>query len=263
MKKIFFTFFLSICFSWTAYNQIKIGDNPQSIDASSVLELESTSHVLVITRVTTLEMDAIIPKPGGMVYNTDTECVHYYNGLTWINMCNTGGLTNVTTEPLINNFKTIVITPNAGLNHIEVGIINGNQIQENSLNGGAIIENSITDEELAQNSVTSFQVDNRSLQAEDFADNTPNQILGTDANGIVNWLDVALLSGAYSDQESITGAGTTTDPFKIAASIARDIDSNTAAIASDGDTSATNELQDLNFNANILTLTNPNLMILL
>jgi len=70
--------------------QIKIGDNPQNIDASSVLELESNSRVLVITRVSGAQMNSITPLPGALVYNTDEGCVFYFNGTTWLNLCEEG-----------------------------------------------------------------------------------------------------------------------------------------------------------------------------
>ncbi|MBT8282492.1 MAG: hypothetical protein KJO86_02050, partial [Muriicola sp.] len=53
-----------------SYTQIKIGDNPQNIDPSSILELESTTRAFVINRVTTGQMNAIVPIEGAMVYNT-------------------------------------------------------------------------------------------------------------------------------------------------------------------------------------------------
>ena len=44
--------------------QVKIGDNPNLIDNSSVLELESIDKAFVLTRVTTAQMNAITPLNG-------------------------------------------------------------------------------------------------------------------------------------------------------------------------------------------------------
>ncbi|MDH3698087.1 MAG: hypothetical protein OEQ81_05445, partial [Flavobacteriaceae bacterium] len=85
-KKLLITYFLCV-FSAVMSAQIKIGDNPQNIDAASVLELESTDRVLVITRVNTSQMNAIIPNQGAMVYNTDDQCIFYYDGTGWQNLC--------------------------------------------------------------------------------------------------------------------------------------------------------------------------------
>ncbi len=68
--------------------QVKVGENPQAIDGGSLLELESDELVLVITRVTTQQMNAMTPLEGALVYNTDIGCVYAYTGIAWINLCN-------------------------------------------------------------------------------------------------------------------------------------------------------------------------------
>ena len=73
--------------SQTLMAQIKIGDNPQNLDPASVLELESTERVLVITRIDSVQMNAIAPQRGALVYNTDANCVHYFDGTAWRSLC--------------------------------------------------------------------------------------------------------------------------------------------------------------------------------
>ncbi|WP_299319591.1 hypothetical protein [uncultured Maribacter sp.] len=73
--------------------QIKIGDNPQIINTASLLELESTSKVLVISRMTESQMLVLSPLQGAMVYNTDASCIYYYDGIQWNNLC-AGEITN-------------------------------------------------------------------------------------------------------------------------------------------------------------------------
>jgi hypothetical protein len=80
---------LLLCNTFT-YSQIKIGDDVSTIDDASILELESTSKVLVLTRMTNEQMLGLAPLPGGMVFNTDTNCIHSYNGTNWISLCNDG-----------------------------------------------------------------------------------------------------------------------------------------------------------------------------
>ncbi|WP_108425278.1 hypothetical protein [Flagellimonas amoyensis] len=70
--------------------QVKIGDNLQTIDVASLLELESTSKTLVLTRVTQTQMNAITPLHGALVYNTDVNCVFVFDGVIWENLCNAG-----------------------------------------------------------------------------------------------------------------------------------------------------------------------------
>ena len=146
MQRALFFLVFSILFSGPIIGQIKIGDNPQNIDATSVLELESNSRVLVITRINTAQMNAITPLPGAVVYNTDLQCIHYYNGAQWINVCEeVGGIPNLTTDPLVNTNSTIVITPNGENNHIEVApnSIRTEQIVDGGINGDDIQDNSI------------------------------------------------------------------------------------------------------------------------
>ncbi|MGB5376551.1 MAG: hypothetical protein WBN26_01050, partial [Muriicola sp.] len=85
-KLIFLTFFL-VC-QW-AISQVKIGENPNQINSASIVELESTSKAFVLTRVTTSQMLAIKPLRGALVYNTEDDCVFYYTGSTWVDLCNT------------------------------------------------------------------------------------------------------------------------------------------------------------------------------
>lgn len=85
------------------FSQIKIGENPQQIDASSILELESANRALVLTRITDAEMNSFTPLRGALVYNTDSQCIFVFDGTIWKNLCESE--TNVTTAATapINN----------------------------------------------------------------------------------------------------------------------------------------------------------------
>ena len=89
-------FIIFICTSLSA--QVKIGDNPSSINPISILELESSDKVLVITRLSTAQINALpaIPMEGAMVFNTDTKCIHVYTNSNWKNLCDSK--INVTTS---------------------------------------------------------------------------------------------------------------------------------------------------------------------
>ncbi len=86
-KKILFLFLILV--TQFAVSQVKIGENPNQIDSASIVELESTSKAFVLTRVTTAQMQAIKPLRGALVYNTEDDCVFYYTGTTWVDLCNT------------------------------------------------------------------------------------------------------------------------------------------------------------------------------
>ncbi|SDR91475.1 hypothetical protein SAMN05192545_0413 [Maribacter dokdonensis] len=196
---ILFIFFIFLALP-PVFGQIKIGDNPQNIDASSVLELESSSKVLVITRVNTLEMEAITPQRGGLVYNTDTECVNYYDGTQWVNLCDAVNFT-ITNDPIINGRSTIEITESAAGYNLEVAknsilgdnIIDGgigpDDIQDNSITQDKLAAESVGSSELRQNAVGSVEIRDGSIAPEDMANTIADQVLTTDENGIVQWED--------------------------------------------------------------------------
>ena len=64
-----------------------IRDSPNTIDASSLLELESNSKVLVATRISTTEMNAITPLIGALVFNIDQNCFYQYTSSGWQSLC--------------------------------------------------------------------------------------------------------------------------------------------------------------------------------
>ncbi|WP_275316297.1 hypothetical protein [Tenacibaculum bernardetii] len=104
--KIKYSLLLLLLINISISAQVKIGSNPSVIDANSILELESTDKALVISRMTDVQMNAIQPLRGGLVFNIDQNCVFLYDGTVWINLCNTGNEINVTTAstaPTDNN----------------------------------------------------------------------------------------------------------------------------------------------------------------
>ena len=96
--------FLSIIFfsiTQFQFGQIKIGDNPQSLDNSSILELESTTRTLVVSRITSAQMQIITPLRGALIYNTDVGCIFFFDGTLWNNLCeNTTSNPEVITGPV-------------------------------------------------------------------------------------------------------------------------------------------------------------------
>ena len=85
-KKILLVLLILKCTLGVA--QLKVGDNPENIDNTSLLELESRDKTLVLTRVNTSLMQKIKPLEGALVYNTDTLCVYQFNGKEWQSLCN-------------------------------------------------------------------------------------------------------------------------------------------------------------------------------
>ena len=143
----------------TLSGQIKIGDNPQNIDPASVLELESTSRVLVITRLTDAQMNSLSPLRGALVYNTSQECLHYFDGTNWINMCEAfDNSFTVSTDAVFNIFSndsTVVVTQTDNNYNFEVNQITGENIVDTSINGASEIQQgSITGLQLQDSTIT-------------------------------------------------------------------------------------------------------------
>ncbi|NJB36021.1 hypothetical protein HCO57_05405, partial [Croceivirga sp. JEA036] len=105
---------LLVLVSLSSFAQVKIGEDITTIDASSLLELESTTKALVLTRVSNQQMNAIFPLNGALVYNTDTQCVHYFNGTAWDNLCD--GTSNGPAAALTDNLDgTFTFTSASGV----------------------------------------------------------------------------------------------------------------------------------------------------
>ena len=86
-KKINSIFLVLVLFNNGLIAQVKIGENPENIEQGSLLELESTNRTLVLTRVSESQMQAINPSIGALVYNTDSNCIFYFDGSIWLNLC--------------------------------------------------------------------------------------------------------------------------------------------------------------------------------
>ncbi len=169
--------------------QVKIGDNPQTINPASLLELESTQQVLVITRVTTEQMEAIVPSNGALVYNIDESCLAYYDGERWINLCEALRL-SFTTDPIVNQDTTMIITEIGDQINFEVGRIRGGDdsgvfnnivdfsvtsqdIQNNAINAAKLAPNSVGNEEIEDNAVTAAEIDLVDVTLSDFINDVP------------------------------------------------------------------------------------------
>ena len=73
---------------FTAFSYSQVGINTNNPDASSALEIESTTGGILIPRLTETQRDAIVsPASGLMIYQTDQEFgFYFYNGTLWTRM---------------------------------------------------------------------------------------------------------------------------------------------------------------------------------
>lgn len=120
MKKLLSTLFILFC-GIAIHAQVGIGT--ATIDASALLEINSTNKGLLIPRLTILQRDAIAtPATGLLIYQTNTSAgFYYYNGLNWVPISNSNAWSingNAGTDPSVNFLGTtdgqdfVIITNN-------------------------------------------------------------------------------------------------------------------------------------------------------
>ena len=92
---------------FTALGYAQVGINTNNPDASSALEIESTTGGILIPRLTETQRDAISsPATGLMIYQTDgTAGFYYYNGSSWANVGYTEALVSANTDVAANTAK--------------------------------------------------------------------------------------------------------------------------------------------------------------
>jgi len=90
MKKLYFFLFLLFLFFCSQYSwgQIKLGNNPANIDPTALLELESSTHGLLLPRMTSAQRDALpmdTSPIGLLIFNTDLNEIQYLYEATVVN----------------------------------------------------------------------------------------------------------------------------------------------------------------------------------
>jgi len=182
MKKILLL--LAILITTNVFAQVKIGENPQDIDQNSVLELESTTKTLVVTRITTAQMNAITPLEGAIAYNTDEDCLFQYNNNAWNSLCVDVMANETVTSIVSNNDGTFTYTDESGLdttislsdadsdstNELNTGLnLNGTNLELNDA-GGTITADLSSLDESAEVATNTANINN--LEAEQITQNS-------------------------------------------------------------------------------------------
>ena len=98
MKKSLLTLSIALL-GFNALNaQVKLGNNPTTIDARSLLELESTDKAILLPRLSTTQRDAQIGWKAGMfIYNSTDSSMQVFDGMVWSNITKGKGNAWVTT----------------------------------------------------------------------------------------------------------------------------------------------------------------------
>ena len=108
MKRILF---IIIAFCSSSFSSAQVGIGTTNPDASSVLDLTSTTAGLLPPRMTTTQRDAILsPAVGLFIYNTTINCMEWWTGNIWYNGCGTTFQATIPANSLCVG-KTISKTP--------------------------------------------------------------------------------------------------------------------------------------------------------
>lgn len=74
----------AILISVNIFGQVSINDDGATPDASSILDVKSSSKGILLPRMTNVERDAInSPAPGLFIFNTDEQALQFYDGTVW------------------------------------------------------------------------------------------------------------------------------------------------------------------------------------
>lgn len=147
MKKLL-TITLSIFFTCMLINaqSVSVNTDGSTADASSILDIKSTTKGMLAPRMTTAQRTAIVSPAGGLlVYDTDVKSFWYYNGTTWTNITggagNSGGSFTLPFEANVNTAGTAFKIVN-GTTAIEGSSISNSAISGYSENGQGLFGNS-------------------------------------------------------------------------------------------------------------------------
>jgi hypothetical protein len=147
MKKLL-TITFSIFFAYIAIDaqSVSVNTDGSTADASSILDIKSTTKGMLVPRMTTAQRTTIIaPAIGLLVYDTDVKSFWYYNGSTWTNITgggsSAGGSFTLPFEANVNTSGTAFKIAN-GTTAIEGSSVSNSAISGYSENGSGLSGNS-------------------------------------------------------------------------------------------------------------------------
>ncbi|MBC7412036.1 MAG: hypothetical protein H7331_06235, partial [Bacteroidia bacterium] len=85
------TFVVLLLTSLNTYSQNNVGIGTTTPNSKAILELQATDKGFIAPRMTGAQMLAIpvtAVESALLIYNTDSSCYHFYNGMAWKNLCN-------------------------------------------------------------------------------------------------------------------------------------------------------------------------------
>src|SRR5438045_6196540 len=93
--KVLLAFFVLLCMGFGVNAQLKVGDNPTTIQKSSKLELESSRQGLLLPRLAdTTGINALTPPDGMIIFLTSDKSLRIRSNGAWVKLADMGTATN-------------------------------------------------------------------------------------------------------------------------------------------------------------------------
>ena len=108
----------------TSFAQVGIGTT--SPNNAAELDINSTTKGVLFPRMTNAQMTAITsPASGLQIYNTDANCMYFYNGQQWVSTLNSiSALVNAGDVVQLDNIKIRVAS--SGNRSMQIATVSGN-----------------------------------------------------------------------------------------------------------------------------------------
>jgi hypothetical protein len=147
------SFVFVLFFTWSlsgieAQAQNNVGIGTTTPNPKAILELNANDKGFLAPRMNTTFMNAIAPtatENALLIYNTDSACYHFYNGVAWKNLCQKGIDTAVINKAIKNYLGGVTFTT----------VIN-NMLVDSSVTNYATINNAIVNNITIDSSVINY-----------------------------------------------------------------------------------------------------------
>ncbi|MEQ1733065.1 MAG: hypothetical protein ABL940_05295 [Bacteroidia bacterium] len=184
---------LTLFFTWSlsgveAQAQNNVGIGTTTPNPKAILELNANNKGFLAPRMNTTFMNAIAPtatENALLIYNTDSACYHFYNGVAWKNLCQKGIDTAVINKAIKNYLGGVSFTT----------VIN-NMLVDSSVTNYATINNAIVNNITIDSSVINYTTINNAVI---------NNL--TVDSSITNYAQISHLQGGWGSMDSLQIGG--------------------------------------------------------
>ncbi len=127
-------YFIISCFIFVTNVNAQVGIGTTSPNNASGLDVSTTSQGVLFPRMTNAQMLSISnPSTGLQVYNTNANCMYYYNGTNWLSTLNAiSKAANAGDVVQLDNIK--VRMPTSGNRSLQIATVSGSAVWSGSSN---------------------------------------------------------------------------------------------------------------------------------